>query len=86
MHQSNQVEKIFSVLGHPSTKNWDGLEVLHHWHDNTENVRVRKDSHPSYSRLGSAMTEAMRQNLPDWCSGAHAVLEVCVACVCSILS
>mmetsp|Transcript_33156 Transcript_33156/g.98697 ORF Transcript_33156/g.98697 Transcript_33156/m.98697 type:complete len:438 (+) Transcript_33156:148-1461(+) len=67
--QADQVEKIFSVLGHPSSRHWDGLEALPHWHDNTDNVRVRKDSHPSMPQLGSAMSDAMRQNLPGWCQG-----------------
>ncbi|KAG1659780.1 hypothetical protein FOA52_015881 [Chlamydomonas sp. UWO 241] len=69
--QADQLERIFSVLGHPSVcmKNWDGLEALHHWHDNTDNVRVRKDSHPSQAVLGATMCDAMRQNLPMWCQG-----------------
>ncbi|KIZ03681.1 cyclin-dependent kinase 8/11 [Monoraphidium neglectum] len=40
--QFDQIDRIFRVLGHPSSKTWPLLEHLPHWHDNTENVRAKR--------------------------------------------
>ncbi|EFJ41427.1 cyclin dependent kinase [Volvox carteri f. nagariensis] len=57
--QADQLDKIFRVLGHPGIKTWPELEVLPHWVDNTDNVRVRR---PEWGGTGlhSAILEAMR--------------------------
>ncbi|KAJ9505022.1 hypothetical protein QJQ45_026151, partial [Haematococcus lacustris] len=44
--QSDQVDRIFKVLGHPDTATWPQLPHLPHWANNNNNVRVRKPEHP----------------------------------------
>ncbi|GLC42234.1 hypothetical protein PLESTB_000645700 [Pleodorina starrii] len=66
--QADQLDKIFRVLGHPGIKSWPELEVLPHWVDNTDNVRVRR---PEWGGTGlhSAVLEAMRAAAPSWAQG-----------------
>lgn len=56
--QFDQVDRIFRVLGHPSPGNWPLLEHLHHWHDNTENIRTKR---PEWGapRLAEHITEVL---------------------------
>eukprot|EP00803_Ostreobium_quekettii_P004430 evm.model.scf_338.4 EVM.evm.TU.scf_338.4 scf_338:73105-79235(-) len=46
--QQDQMEKIVRLVGFPNTRTWPDLEHLHHWHDNTNNIRIcsagRRDS------------------------------------------
>ena len=49
-HTLHPLLRIFSVLGHPSVRQWPDLEHMHHWHHNTENVRIRRDTHPTQSK------------------------------------
>ncbi len=44
--QLDQLERIFKVLGHPSTHIWPDLQYLPHWHDNTDNIRTTKPEYP----------------------------------------
>ncbi|KAG2444028.1 hypothetical protein HYH02_009227 [Chlamydomonas schloesseri] len=66
--QADQLDKIFRVLGHPSIKTWPELEVLPHWVENTDNVRVKR---PEWSGTGlhTAVLEAMRGAAPSWAQG-----------------
>ena len=57
--------RIFRLLGPPSPKTWPDLEHLPHWHDNTENVRVRKPEWGG-NLLESTLQEAMRAALPQY--------------------
>uniref|UniRef100_A0A7S0RU18 Cyclin-dependent kinase 8 n=1 Tax=Chlamydomonas leiostraca TaxID=1034604 RepID=A0A7S0RU18_9CHLO len=45
--QADQADRIFRVLGHPHPKAWPHLQNLHHWHDNTDSVRVKQPHYPS---------------------------------------
>lgn len=67
--QSDQLDKIFRVLGHPSIKSWPELEVLHHWVDNTDNVRVRRPEWSPGLGLHTALLDAMRAAAPSWAAG-----------------
>ncbi|GAB4821372.1 hypothetical protein N2152v2_008418 [Parachlorella kessleri] len=51
LFQADQLNKIFTVLGHPSALpgGWRHLDCLRHWRDNTENVRMRRPEHGSLS-------------------------------------
>ncbi|KXZ45461.1 CDKE1 protein [Gonium pectorale] len=66
--QADQLDKIFRVLGHPGIKAWPELEVLPHWVDNTDNVRVRR---PEWGGTGlhTAVLDAMRAAAPSWAQG-----------------
>eukprot|EP00884_Botryococcus_braunii_P016065 jgi/Botrbrau1/3141/Bobra.0070s0109.2 len=55
--QADQLDRIFRMLGQPTAKQWAGLEHLHHWRDNTENVRVRRPEHPSSSELAKYLID-----------------------------
>ncbi|KAG2500382.1 hypothetical protein HYH03_001955 [Edaphochlamys debaryana] len=66
--QADQLDKIFRVLGHPGIKSWPELEVLPHWVDNTDNVRVKR---PEWGGTGlhTAVLDAMRAAAPSWAQG-----------------
>lgn len=51
LFQDDQMNKIFTVLGHPSSSPgcWPLLESLAHWRDNSGNVRMRRPEHGSIS-------------------------------------
>eukprot|EP00877_Chromochloris_zofingiensis_P012839 jgi/Chrzof1/7809/Cz02g37110.t1 len=57
--QLDQLDRIFRVFGHPSTRTWSHLEHLHHWHDNTENIRVKRPEWAS-NRLAEHLTDVCR--------------------------
>ncbi len=58
------------MLGHPSTKTWPDLEHLQHWHDNTENVRVKRAEYPSTGgQLDACVMDGMKLALPLWATG-----------------
>ena len=57
--QADQLDKIFTVLGHPSSSPWAGFESLHHWRDNTDDVRTRRSHHPPAPTLDSFITQQM---------------------------
>jgi hypothetical protein len=63
------VWRIFHVLGHPTVRQWPDLDHMHHWHDNTDNIRLRRDSYPAQSQLSQVVLEAMMRNAPSWLSG-----------------
>ncbi|KAK9856142.1 hypothetical protein WJX84_012189 [Apatococcus fuscideae] len=57
--QADQLDKIFTVLGHPSNSLWAGFESLHYWRDNTDNIRTRRSHHPPAPTLDSFITQQM---------------------------
>mmetsp|Transcript_25620 Transcript_25620/g.55802 ORF Transcript_25620/g.55802 Transcript_25620/m.55802 type:complete len:460 (+) Transcript_25620:120-1499(+) len=75
--QGDQLEKIFRVLGHPNPRHWQELEHLHHWHDNTENVRVRRSEYPSSSQLETSVLDTMKQALPSAMQASASIPSTC---------
>lgn len=69
--------RIFRVLGHPSIKSWPELEVLHHWVDNTDNVRVRRPEWSPGLGLHTALLDAMRAAAPSWAAGHVPQVRAC---------
>jgi len=58
--QADQVEKIFRVMGQPSETDWPHLQHLHHWCNNTDNVRQRK---PEFSR--NRLEDCLMEHCPN---------------------
>ncbi|KAK1564909.1 hypothetical protein Q3G72_014374 [Acer saccharum] len=40
--QLDQLDKIFKILGHPTTEKWPTLATLPHWHSDSQHIQGRK--------------------------------------------
>ncbi|GFH23202.1 protein kinase domain-containing protein, partial [Haematococcus lacustris] len=49
--QSDQVDRIFKVLGHPDTATWPQLPHLPHWANNNNNVRLPAEAWDLLARM-----------------------------------
>ncbi|MEW5310615.1 MAG: hypothetical protein WDW38_002396 [Sanguina aurantia] len=70
--QSDQVAKIFQILGPVSVQSWPDLASMPHWSDNTDNVRLRHHEYPAGSVLERSVLQAMKAACPPWSGGAIA--------------
>jgi cyclin-dependent kinase 8/11 len=79
-HTCRTTCRIFRVIGHPSAKSWPELEVMPHWQDNTENVRVPRYEQREGTGLQGTVLEGMRQALPAWACGSIPQVGSCSRC------
>ncbi|MEW5302446.1 MAG: hypothetical protein WDW36_005232 [Sanguina aurantia] len=70
--QSDQMAKIFQILGPVSVPSWPDLGSMPHWSDNTDNVRLRHHEYPPGSVLERSVLQAMKAACPPWSGGAIA--------------